>query len=85
MTMKTCRRTVAVLAGLTMICGGICKFFTSLPQMAVTALSVCAILTGIAAVSVAVRFHRCPRCHRFIPITLRPDRCMHCGESMNEE
>ncbi|KMZ55165.1 hypothetical protein [Dorea sp. D27] len=84
MTMKTCRRTAAVLAGITMLCGGACKMFSHLPQMAVAALSLCAILCGIAAVTVAACFHKCPRCHTFIPVTLRPDVCIHCGENLIE-
>lgn len=83
MTMKLCRRLAAVLAVLTILSGGSCKLFQRLPSTVTMSLSICAIILSIATIFVVVQFHRCPQCHNFIPITLRPDICPHCEAPLN--
>lgn len=84
MSMKNCRRLSACLAVLTIVCGGTCKLFGGLlPRGAVMGLSICAILFACATVFVIIRYHRCPHCGRFIPITLRPKLCLHCEHPLN--
>ncbi|WP_147337192.1 hypothetical protein [Mediterraneibacter massiliensis] len=79
MSMRTCRRLAAWFAFFTILCGGSCKLLKELPEGILLLLSACAILFAVAAVFIVIRFHRCPNCGRFIPITLRPAQCPHCG------
>lgn len=83
MTMKSCRTLAAVSAGITILSGGACYLFKNLPGPVVTALSVAAILFAVITVVIVVAFHRCPKCKRFIPITLRPEHCVHCQAPLN--
>lgn len=83
MTMKASRQLSSVLATFTIACGLVCKLFPGLNSTITGVLSVCAILLACSCVFIIVRFHRCPRCHKFIPITLRPDTCFHCKAILN--
>lgn len=83
MSMKSCRRIAGILAALTILCGGICKLFTRLPGFLNITLSILAILSAIATILIVYRFHRCPHCGKFIPITLRPEICLYCNTELN--
>lgn len=79
MSMKTCRKLAALFAFFTILCGGSCKILKGLPEDLTILLSVCAILFAVTTVFIVIRFHRCPGCGHFVPITLRPAQCPHCG------
>jgi hypothetical protein len=83
MSMKACRKLASALAALTIINGLVCKLFPGLNAAVIGILSVCAILLACSCVFIIIRFHRCPKCHKFIPITLRPDTCLHCNADLN--
>ena len=83
MPMKSCRRTAGILAAFTILCGGICKLFTGLPDILTIILSICAILLAVTTIWVVYRFHRCPHCGKFIPITLKPEICLYCNTELN--
>lgn len=83
MSMKACRQLASVLATFTIVCGLVCKLFPELNPAIIRSLSICSILFAFSTVFVIVRFHRCPKCHKFIPITLRPDTCFHCQAALN--
>lgn len=83
MSMKACRRAAGILAVLTILCGGTCKLFDGLPDFLNIALSITAILSAVATILVVYRFHRCPHCGKFIPITLRPEICLYCNTELN--
>lgn len=78
MTMKRARRIAAILALLTVCCGAALHLLPQLASALRIALAALAIVLAAATVYVPVRYHRCPHCGKFIPITARPETCLYC-------
>lgn len=83
MTMKRARWISALLALLTVACGAVLYFLPTLAAPLRIAAAVLAILLAVATVFVPVRWHRCPHCGKFIPITARPKECLYCDRELD--
>ena len=80
MTMKRSRLISALLALLTILCGAALTLFPRLPSILTVCIAVLAILLAFSTVFVIVKWHRCPHCGKFIPITARPKECLYCEQ-----
>ncbi len=80
MTMKRSRLISALLALLTILCGAALKLFPRLPSSLTVCIAALAILLAFSTVFVIVKWHRCPHCGKFIPITARPKECLYCEQ-----
>ena len=83
MTMKRSRLTSAALALATILCGAGLKFFPLLPSALRIGLAVLAIALAFFTVFVIVKWHRCPHCGKFLPITARPKECLYCEQAID--
>ena len=83
MTMKRSRIVSAILAFLTILCGAALKIFRNFPPFLRIEIAILAILLAFVTVFVIVKWHRCPHCGKFIPITARPKECLYCDEPIS--
>ena len=83
MTMKRSRLVSAALALATVLCGAALKFFPLWASFVRIGLAVFAIVLAFFTVFVIVKWHRCPHCGKFIPITARPKECLYCEQALN--
>ena len=77
MSLRTCRKIAALLALLVCLCGAAVAFLP-LPVLAREGLGLLSILLAVATVVVVVRFHRCPKCGKFVPFTGGYRTCIYC-------
>lgn len=82
MTMKRARRIAAGLALLTVCCGAALHLLPTLAAPLRVVLAALAIALAAATVYVPIRYHRCPHCGKFIPITARPETCLYCEKPL---